>query len=59
MNVVLPREILINDEPKIFALIALVYWDAVYMNVHCVAFKDSSFCLELITMNSVLATLRQ
>ena len=36
MNVSLPREIFINDKPKRFALIALVYWDAVYMNVRCV-----------------------
>ena len=36
MNVGLPREIFINDKPERFALIALVCWDAVYMNVHCV-----------------------
>ena len=36
MNVGLPREIFISDKPERFALIALVYWDAVYMNVHCV-----------------------
>ena len=36
MNVGLPREIFINDKPERFALIALVYWDAVYMNIHCV-----------------------
>ena len=36
MNVGLLREIFINDKPERFALIALVYWDAVYMNIHCV-----------------------
>ena len=36
MNVGLPREIFINHKPEIFAFIALVYWDAVYKNVHCV-----------------------
>ena len=35
----LPREIFIIDKPDIFALIALVYWDAVYMNVHCVVIR--------------------
>ena len=35
-NVGLPREIFINDKPERFALIALVYWNAVYMNIHCV-----------------------
>ena len=40
MNVGLPREIFINDKPDIFALIALVYWDAVYMNVHCVVIRS-------------------
>ena len=39
MNVGLPREIFIIDKPDIFALIALVYWDAVYMNVHCVVIR--------------------
>ena len=34
MNVGPPREIFINDKPERFALITLVYWDAVYMNVH-------------------------
>ena len=33
MNVGLPREIFINYKPKRFALIALVYWDAVHMNI--------------------------
>ena len=28
MNVGLPREIFINDKPERFALIALVYWEA-------------------------------
>ena len=36
MNVDLPREIFINDKLERFAFIALVYWDAVYMNVYCV-----------------------
>ena len=35
MNVGLPQEIFISDKPEGFALIALVYWDVVYMNVHC------------------------
>ena len=35
MNAGLPREIFINDKPERFVLIALAYWDAVYMNVHC------------------------
>ena len=48
MNVGLPREIFINDKPERFTLIALVYWDAVFMTVHCV----------LITINSFLAILR-
>ena len=34
------REIFIIDKPDIFALIALVYWDAVYMNVHCVVIRS-------------------
>ena len=58
MDVGLPREIFINDKPERFALNALVYWDAIYINVHCVVIKDCSFCLELTTINSVLATLR-
>ena len=36
MNVGLPWEIFINDKLERFAFIALVYWDAVYMNVYCV-----------------------
>ena len=35
MNEGLPQEIFIDDKPEGFALIALVYWDVVYMNVHC------------------------
>ena len=36
MNVGPPQEIFINYRPERFALIALVYWDAVYVNVYCV-----------------------
>ena len=56
MNVGLLREIVINDKPERFAFIASVYWNAVYMNVHCLSVKNCSFCLEQITINSVLAT---
>ena len=35
-NVGLPREIFINDKPERFVFIALVYWDAVNMNIHFV-----------------------
>ena len=34
MNVGLPREIFINNKSEKFTLIALVYWDTVYMNIH-------------------------
>ena len=51
MNVGLPGEIFINDKPERFVLLAQVYWDAVYMNVHSiVTFKDCGFCLELIIL---------
>ena len=33
MNVGLPRETFINEKLERFAFIALVYWDAVFMNV--------------------------
>ena len=43
-----PREIFINNKTKRFALIALVYWDTVYMKLFIVSsFKDCSFYLGL------------
>ena len=51
MNLGLPREMFVNDKPERFALIALVYWDAVYMdsspakNVYACSSKNDTWSI--------------